>query len=145
MAKTAIGRAAWVLLAIAAGGAGYAAGQRQVHQAAIAMMHAEAAGNLTQRIEALSLLRMAEVPAAIDRLESEADQLTRTIAVNSGADKRALAFVKTYLSVAPPSPSRAEELSAILEDVPVLEPGECSSALKALLLSARGEAAGQHK
>jgi len=102
------------------------------------MMQAEAAGNLTQRIEVLSLLRMGEMPTAILRLESEADQLTRTIALNPGAHQHALAYVKTYLSVAPPSPSRAKELSTALEGVPVLEPGKCNSALKALLLSAKG-------
>lgn len=138
MARTGIGRAAWVLLAIAAGVAGYAAGSRQGHQAAIRALQTEAAGNLTQRIEVLSLLRMGEVPTAVLRLEGEADQLTRTIALNPGADQRALAYVKTYLSVVPPSPSRAKALSTALEGVPVLAPSKCDTALKALLLSAKG-------
>jgi hypothetical protein len=143
MTKTGIGRAAWVLLAVVAGVGGYAAGHRQGHQRMIGALQIEAAGNLTQRIEALSLLRMSDVSAAIVRLESEADLLTQTIAQNPGADKHALAYVKTYLSVAPPSPSRAKELSTALEGVPVLEPGKCQSALKTLLLSARGGSAEQ--
>jgi hypothetical protein len=137
MARTGIGRAVWVLLAIAAGVSGYAAGSRQGHQTTIRALQTEAAGNLTQRIEVLSLLRMGDAPTDILRLESEADQLTRTIALNPGADRRVLAYVKAYLSVAPPSPSRAQELSTALEGVPVLEPGKCNSALKALLLSAK--------
>src|SRR5580765_4134761 len=135
----------WVLVAIVAGASGYAAGSRHGHQATIRSLQTEAAGNLTQRIEVLSLLRMGEVPPAILRLESEADQLTRTIALNPGADQRVLAYVKTYLSVAPPSPSRAKELSTALERVPVLEPSKCNSALKALLLSAKSGPAEQPK
>lgn len=88
---------------------------------------------------------MGEVPTAILRLESEADLLTRTIALNPGADQRVLAYVKTYLSVAPPSPSRAKELSTALEGVPVLDPSKCNTALKALLLSAKGGPAEQRK
>lgn len=138
MAGIRFGWAAGVFLTIVAGAGGYAVGSRQSHQAMITTLQTEAAGNLTQRIEALSLLRMDDVPAAILRLESEADQLTRSIASNRGADQRALAYVKTYLSVAPPTPSRAAELSSALEGVPVLEPGKCSTALKALLLSPKG-------
>jgi hypothetical protein len=103
----------------------------------IASLQIEAAGNLTQRIEALSLLRMGDVTAAILRLESEADQLTQGIALNPGADKRVLAYVKTYLSVAPPAPSRAKELSTALDGVPTLDPSQCKTALKALLLSVK--------
>jgi hypothetical protein len=101
----------------------------------IRALQVEAAGNLNQRIEALSLLRIGDVPAAILRLENEADLLTRTIAGNPGADQHVLAFMKTYLSVAPPSPSREKGLSAALEGVPILEPGKCNTALKAFLLS----------
>ena len=138
MVKTGIRRAAWVLLAIGTGVTGYAAGSRQGHQAMIRSLQVEAAGNLAQRIESLSLLRIGDVPAAIQRLESEADRATITIAGNQGSDKRALAFMKTYLSVAPPSDSRAKDLSTALEGVPVLEPGNCPSPLKALLLSGKG-------
>lgn len=111
----------------------------------IRTLQVEAAGNLAQRIEALSLLRTGDVPAAILRLESEADLLTRTIAANPGADQRVLAYMKTYLSVAPPSPSRDKALSTALEGVPVLEPSKCNTALKALLLSAKGGSTGQRK
>ncbi len=145
MTKTGIGRAAWVLLAIVAGVGGYAAGSRQGHQTMIRELQTEAAGNLTQRIEVLSALRMGDSLSAIVRLESEADQLTQTIAQNPGADQHALAYEKTYLSVAPPSPDRAKELSTALEGVPVVEPGKCNSALKALLLSAKGGSAEQRK
>jgi len=145
VAKAGIGRVAWVLLAIVTGIGGYAAGSRQSHQAMIGTLQVEAAGNLYQRIEVLSLLRMGETSAAILRLEREADILTRSIAGNPGADPRVLAHVKTYLSVAPPSPSRAKELSTALEGVPVLEPGKCDSALKALLLSAKGGSGEQPK
>jgi hypothetical protein len=145
MVRTAIGRAAWVLLAILAGVGGYAAGSRQEHKATIGALQTEAAGNLIQRIEVLSLLRMGEVATAIPRVESEVDRLTRTIALNPGADKRALAYVKTYLSVAPPSPSRAKELSTALDGVPVLDPGKCNTALRALLLSAKRDPAEQGK
>jgi hypothetical protein len=145
MARMGIVRMAWILLASAAGVTGYAVGSRRDHQRMISALQLEAAGNLTQRIEVLSLLRMGDVPTAILRLESEADQLTRSIARNPGADQRALAYVKTYLSVVPPSPSRAKELSTALEGVRVLEPSKCDTALKALLLSGKGGPAQQRR
>ena len=129
--------AAWILLAIVAGGTGFAVGQRQGHQRMIGLLQIEATGNLIQRIETLSLLRVGDVPGAINRLESEADTLTVSMAANPGADKDALAYMKTYLSVAPVSPDRDKALSAALAGVPVLEPGKCNTGLKALLLSAR--------
>jgi hypothetical protein len=104
----------------------------------IQALQVEAAGNLTQRIEALSLLRLGDAQGAIAQLESEADTATTSIAQNPGADRRVLTYMKTYLSVAPPSPARAQALSTALEGVPVLEPGKCKTALKALLLSAKG-------
>jgi hypothetical protein len=88
---------------------------------------------------------MGDVPAAILGLESEADQLTRSIAKNPGADQRVLAYVKTYLSAAPPSPSRTKELSTALDGVPVLDPSQCSTALNAFLLSAKGRPVEQRK
>jgi hypothetical protein len=134
-----------VLLVIGTGVSGYAAASRQSRQTMIKTLQVEAAGNLTQRIEALSLLRIGDVPAAIVRLEGEADLLTRTIADNPGADQHVLAYMKTYLSVAAPSPSRAKELATALEGVPVLEPNKCNTALKALLLSTKGGPGGQGK
>lgn len=127
----------WALLAVVAGASGYALGSRQGHEAIIRSLQTEAAGNLTQRIEVLSLLRMGNSSTAIQRMEGETDLLTRTIASNPGADQRALAFMKTYLSVARPSPAREKELAVALADVPVLEPAKCNSALKAFLLSAK--------
>ena len=88
---------------------------------------------------------MGNVPTAIANLESEADQLTQSIALNPGADQRVLAYVKTYLTVAPPSPSRAKELSPLLDGVPTLDPSKCKTALRALLLSAKSGSAEQHK
>ena len=108
-----------------------------MHRTAIRMMQAEASGNLAQRIEVLSFLRVGNASEAISRLETEADSLTNTIARNDNADKRALASMKTYLSVAPPSPSREKQLATALAGVPVLAPGQCDSGLNALLLSAK--------
>lgn len=133
--------AAWALLAVTAGGVGYLAGSREGQQATIRALQTEAAGNLSQRIEALSLLRLGDVSGAIARLEDEADQLTRTIASNPGSDRRVLAAAKTYLSAAPPSPSREKELAGALEGVPALDPSQCSTALKQLLLSVQAEPA----
>jgi hypothetical protein len=135
MAGTGIRTAAWILLAIVAGAVGYLAGSSRQIQTTIQMLQVNASGNLIQRIEALSLIRTGDVPAAITRLESEADTLTTSMAANAGADQRALAYMKTYLSVAPPSPDRDKGLSVALAGVPVLEPGECNTGLKALLLS----------
>ena len=103
----------------------------------IKTLQMEAGVNVIQRIETLSLLRMGDVPGAIDRLESEAGTLTVSIAANPGADQHAIAYMKTYLSVAPVSPDRDKALSAALAGVPVLQPGKCNTGLKALLLSAR--------
>jgi len=103
----------------------------------IASLQLEAAGNLSQRIETLSLLRVGNAQGAINRLESEADLLTVTIAKNPDADQRVLSYMKTYLSVAPPSPDRGKKLSPVLAGVPILEPGNCQTGLRELLLSAK--------
>jgi hypothetical protein len=137
MARAGIRTAAWVLLAISVGGVGYLAGSSRQIQASLKMLQTEAGGNLIQRIETLSLLRMGDVPGAINHLESEADWLTVTISKNPGAEQRALAYMKTYLSVAPLTPDRDRAVSAALTGVPVLEPSKCDTGLKALLLSAK--------
>ena len=137
MASTGIRIAAWILLALATGLVGFAVGQRRGHQAMIGSLQIEAAGNLNQRIETLSSLRVGNVQAAINRLETEAEVLTVTIANNPGADQRILAYMKTYLSVVPVSPDRAKKLSPVLAGVPVLEPGNCQTGLRALLLSVK--------
>jgi hypothetical protein len=95
MATTGIKRAAWVLLAVITGGAGYLAGSSRQIRASIQLLQVEGAGNLTQRIEALSLLRMGDVPGAITQLESETDALAISIANNPGADQGVLAYMKT--------------------------------------------------
>jgi len=142
MTKTGVNRAAWIGLAtavgIGAGGLGFVSGRSQQIGAMIRMLQVEAAGNLTQRIEVLSLLRMGDMPGAITRLESEADILTVNIAANRGADRQALAYMKTYLSVAPPSPPRAQQLSPALDGVPTLNLDQCRTGLKALLSANRG-------
>ena len=143
MAGTRFGPIAWGLVAVAAAGAGYLAGNQRGHAATIAALQTEAAGNLSQRVEALSLLRLEDVPAAISRLEAEADKLGRSIAQNPYADQRVLAVLKTYLTVAPPSAARAATLSPALEGVPILEPSQCDTGLKRLLLAKQGEPIGQ--
>jgi hypothetical protein len=126
-----------MLVAMASGIGGYAAGNRQMHGWAVGMMQREAAGQLTQRIETLSRLRMGEVDAAVDQLDAEVDTLVTGMARNAGADTQALASAKTYFSVVPPSPDRAAVLSPLLADVPVLAPGQCTNALSALLRAQR--------
>ena len=139
MARIGVRRAAWIgsalALAIAAGSIGFVAGRSQQIRAMIQMLQVEAAGNLTQRVEVLSLLRMGDVSGAITHLESEADVLTVNMAGNRGADRQALAYMKTYLAVVPPSPARAQQLSPALEGVPTLKLEQCRTALKALLAS----------
>jgi hypothetical protein len=93
------------------------------------MLQSEAAGNLTQRLEALSLLRLDEATAAIARLEDEADQLALSIAANGGADRRALISAKAYRTVVPPA-ARRDELNALFAALPPPEPAHCDSALR---------------
>jgi hypothetical protein len=137
MAKTGIRIVAWILLAVITGASGYVLGRWQGHGALMGMLQAEAAGNLVQRIETLSLLRLGNTTAAIAQLESETDTLAVTIANNQGADQRALSLMKTYLSVAPPSPARDKALSGVLAGASVLSPGTCTTALKELVLSSQ--------
>jgi hypothetical protein len=47
-------------------------------------------------MEALSLIRVGDVPGAITRLESDADTLTTNMAAHPDADQRPLADMKTY-------------------------------------------------
>lgn len=89
-------------------------------------------------MEALSLLRLNDVPGAIQQLESELDQLTQSIAQNEGPRKGDLAAAKTYLSLVPPSDARKTLLTPLLEGVPVLRRSECRSALQAPLRSVKG-------
>ncbi len=141
MARIGISRIGWTILAIVGAAGGYALGLRQGREELIQSLQIEAGGNLTQRIETLSQLRLGDAPAAILQLESEADQLAQSIALNSGADRRVLAYFKTYLTVAPPSPARAKSLSTALEGVSTLDPSQCKTALQALLLSTRSGSA----
>ena len=126
-----------VALLVVAGGVGFVAGRSRQIQATIKTLQMEAASDVILRIETLSLLRMGDVAGAINRLESEAAELTANMAKNPGADQHALAYMRTYLSVAPVSPDRYKALSVALAGVPVLEPGKCKTELKALLLSAK--------
>lgn len=137
MTRTWIGPAVWILVALGAGSFGFLSGRSQQIEATIRMLQIEAAGNLVQRIETLSLLQMGDVDGAIARLESEADGLTVSIASNPGSDQRALAYMKTYLSVVPPSQSRARALEPSLAEVATLGPSQCETALKALLIAAQ--------
>ena len=144
MMRIAPSRASWVFLtpviAALAGGSGFLWGRGQQIRGTINLLQIEAAGNLNQRIEVLSLLRTGDVSGAITQLESEADNLTVSVAANQGADRQALAYVKTYLSVAPPSPARAQRLSPALEGVPTLRLEQCRTALRALLVATQERA-----
>jgi len=135
MAKKTLIVAAWILLSVATGVGGLLFGRGLGFSDVVKRMQQEAAGNLSQRIEVLSMLQMGNVTSAITQLEREADLLTTGIASNPGANTRVLAYVKTYLSAAPPSPSRATALSAALAGVSVLEPSNCKTALRTLLES----------
>ena len=145
--RIAFGRASWIVMtlvvAAAAGGFGFMWGRGQQIWANIAVLQGDAAGNLTQRVEVLSLLRMGDVSGAITQLERETDSLTVSMAANPGVDRPALAYVKTYLSVAPPSPARAQRLSPALEGVPTLKLEQCRTALRALLVAAQERAGKQ--
>jgi hypothetical protein len=130
-------RAVWMIVAAACAVGGYATGNRQMHGWAIGMMQREASGQLTQRIEALSQLRLGDTNGAAAQLDAEVDTLIVGMSRNAGADRQALASAKTYFSVVPPSPDRADVLSPLLADVPVLAPGQCTNALSALLRAQR--------
>lgn len=127
-------------LTVLAGAAGYLAGVWRGQSATMEALQREAAGNLTQRIEVLSLLRTGDEPLAITWLEEEADQLTLSIASNRFADRRVLSAAKTYRSVIPPPSSREQELAALFATLPVLDPSQCTTALRKLLLTGTGSA-----
>jgi hypothetical protein len=127
---------AWILVAVAAIIAAFLAGVRQGQVSAMGMLQAGAAGNLTQRIEALSHLRMGETSEAIRGLEEEADQLTLSIAANEGADKAVLLGAKAYRTIVPPPASRSRELEAVFGILPEPKPSHCGAALQRLLSNA---------
>ncbi len=145
MAKTTLTTAAWISLSVVIGVGGFVFGKGLGFKAVVQRMQLEAAGNLSQRIEVLSMLQMGDVSAAITQLEREADLLTTGIAANPGANTRVLAAVKTYLSVAPPSAARAAALSSALSGVSVLQPRNCATALRALLESGNKGASAPNK
>lgn len=123
----------WLFVALAGIAFGYLAGLRQGQQQTMRMLQAEAAGNLTQRVETLSLLRLGDVSKATAHLEQEADQLTLGIARNQGADRRVLLTAKAYRSIVPAPASRAKDLSAVFDTLPTPKPSDCGSALQLLL------------
>lgn len=130
-----------IVVVICAGAVvGYLAGSQRAHEMSIRRLQLEASGNLGQRIEALSLLRLGDTPTAIERIESEVGQLGRSIALNRDSDRRILAVLKTYLSVVPQSGSGLHDLSSVLADVPVLEASQCDSALRQLLVVTEAQA-----
>lgn len=119
--------------AIIIGCAGYILGTQAAHREAIRRLQVEASGNLAQRIEALSLLRMADSSAAIAQLEGEVAQLATTIVANPEVDRHSLSMLKSYLSGVPANSTRPELHSLGLDAYPLLAPRECPSALRALL------------
>jgi hypothetical protein len=119
-----------MLLVAGVATATYLAGLYQGQRRGIQMLQAEAAGNLTQRLEALSLLRLGEATAAVAGLEDEADQLALSIATNAAADRRVLISAKAYRSVVPPTAARRDELNALFATLPAPEPAHCDSALR---------------
>lgn len=124
-----------VFLVIVSGIGGYAVGSRQWYRWATDMFQLEAKGTLVQKIEELSFLKMGDVDSAVRQLESEADLLTVAVARNPGQNKEVLSYVKTYLSLVPPSEERARVLSSYLEGLPTLKPNQCKTALNALMKS----------
>lgn len=119
----------WMLLVVAVATSTYVAGLYQGQRRGIQMLQTEAAGNLTQRLEALSLLRLGNSSAAIARLEGEADQLALSIAANAAADRRVLVSAKAYRSVVPP-PALRDELNALFATLPAPEPAHCAASLQ---------------
>ena len=132
MAPTRRSRVQFVVILMVAA-AGYLVGLQRGQSATMRALQVEAAGNLSQRIEVLSLLRTDEPLAAISRLEEEADQLTLTIGANAEADREVLVTAKAYRSAVPPPPSRQAQLAAVFAALPDPQPNKCSSALQKLL------------
>ena len=128
----------WTVLAGLVAASTYLTGVYHGQQRGIQLLQSEAAGNLTQRLEALSLLRMGDTVGAVARLEDEADQLAVSIATNPSADRRVLISAKAYRSVVPPSPARRDELTALFATVPAPQPVDCNSALRRFVFGADG-------
>ena len=127
-----------MLLVVAVATSTYLAGLYQGQRRAIQMLQVEAAGNLTQRLEALSLLRLGDSSAAIARLEGEADQLALSIAATAAADRRVLVSAKAYRSVVPPPAARRDELNALFATLPAPEPAHCAASLQRFVFGSRG-------
>jgi len=137
MAVTGLKRLRWLILVVIVGAAGYLGGLRQGQISTDEWLRREAEGNLTQRIEALSLLRIGDITEAIARLEGEADQLTLGLARNAEGHRAVLAMAKAYRRIAPPPASHEKELTAVFASLPDLKPGQCSNALQKLMLIAQ--------
>ena len=142
MATRSFGRLLWIMAVVAAIGVGYLAGLHEGQKRAVRMLQTEATGNLTQRVEALSLLQLGQVSRAVAQLEQEADQFTLSIAGNQGADRRVLLAAKAYRTVVPPPPTSASDLAAVFDTIPTPKPSECGTALQ-LLLKTRGTSLGE--
>lgn len=110
---------------------GYAVGNQKGRSTALRMLTIEAGGNLTQRLEVLSLMRSGNPDRAITELEDQVDTLTLTLAANR-VQPKVLSTVKAYRAIIP-SHDRRAELDAILADVPDLGDADCPSAVRAFL------------
>lgn len=123
----------WILTMVLAVLAGFAFGNRRASADTLSALQTEAEGNLTQRIEVLSLLRTDSLSRAIQMLEEQTDYLITTIAANPGHNRDALVMAKAYRMAVPPPASRAEELNRVFSQLPVPRREQCLPALRILI------------
>lgn len=121
-----------VLVVAAAVGVGFAAGRLDQNRLLMTTLLIEATGDLTQRIELLSLLRAGDSNQAIRQLENQVDTLVESLAAN-GVERSALAAAKAYRKVVPPPPERREAMAAIFKSVPDVKMEHCATGLRQLL------------
>ena len=124
---------AWTVAVALAALIGFSAGSSRGVGRCLEALGTEAAGNLVQRIEALSLIRTGDTAEALTGLEAQVDHLALTLAASSGQHNAALSIAKAYRQAVPAQGSTSDELAMVLSRLPAPEPRYCSPALRTLM------------
>jgi hypothetical protein len=124
---------AWTVAVALAALIGFSAGSSRGVERCLEALGTEAAGNLVQRVEALSLIRTGDTPEALSALEAQVDPLALTLAANSGEHNAALLIAKAYRRAVPAQGSTKDALAIVLAGLPTPEPRFCSPALRKLM------------
>jgi len=113
---------------------GYVVAHNQEFSTGMERLRVETAGNITMRVQALSLLRTGDIDGAIKSIEDSMDQGIRTLPLSQdyaqlpSGSQRSLMVAKIYRTAFPP---KSADVASTLAPVPLISADHnyCSAAL----------------